>query len=99
MSSGRSGTGAWAYRKARAAVLADSDLCWLCGHGGAHTVDHVITARDWPPGTPGLDHPNNLRPAHGTMGNQAINPCPTCGRLCNQARNAKPIQPTGVKPW
>ena len=49
------------WRKARAAILAASDICWLCGHPGADTVDHVI---ELDRGGPELD-PANLRPAHG----------------------------------
>lgn len=52
--------------------------CWLCGHDGARTVDHVIPRAI----EPGLFWElSNLRPAHGT-GNR----CPQCGRCCNQAR-------------
>lgn len=48
------------WRRARAAVLARSTLCWLCGHGGADSVDHVIPRSR---GGSLLD-PSNLRPAH-----------------------------------
>ena len=102
MSSGRTGTGARPYRRNRAAVLADSDICIICGHGGATTTDHIITAKDWPRGPdgrhlPGLDAKENLGPAHGTMGsgvNRVHNPCPVCGRLCNQSRGARPMAPS-----
>lgn len=92
MTSGRGGTGAWRYRKNREKLLRESDVCWLCGHGGAQTADHVVVDRDWPRGDdgrrlPGFDELENLRPAHGSMGNKAPpNYCPTCGRLCNQSR-------------
>lgn len=93
MSSGRSGTGAYTYRKNRAILLAQNDVCWLCGHPGAQTADHVVVDRDWPrhevtgKRLPGFDALDNLRPAHGTMGNAAPpNRCLTCGRLCNQSR-------------
>ena len=102
MASGRSGTGAYRYRKSRAQILAESDICWLCGHGGAMTVDHIITAKHWPKGAdgkhlPGLDEVNNLRPAHGTAGSRQtgnLNRCDTCGRLCNQARGVRPVGPS-----
>lgn len=84
------------YRAACAACLAASDLCWLCGHRDARTVDHVITvkeARKYPPGTFDVNHPSNLRPAHGTRGAAEPNPCPTCGILCNQARGSGETPP------
>jgi hypothetical protein len=108
VTSGRSGTGDALYRKNRALVLADSDCCHLCGHAGARTVDHVITAADWPKDAngrplPGLNDISNLLPAHGTMGNRAtgtLNPCPTCGQLCNQVRGRRPVpQATRSRDW
>ncbi|MEU4367538.1 hypothetical protein [Micromonospora chersina] len=59
----------------RAAVLAASRICWLCGHDGADQADDVV-----PKSKGGTAKASNLRPAHGT------NPCPTCGVRCNQAR-------------
>ncbi len=64
------------------------DLCHICGHDGAHTADHltpVSTEPDQP-----VD-PHDMRPAHGTRGAAPPNPCPTCGRLCNQERGTKPL--------
>jgi 5-methylcytosine-specific restriction endonuclease McrA len=71
------------WRRIRAAVLATSDVCWLCGHPGANDVDHVI------PRSLGGDplDPANLRPAHGADG------CPWCRRKCNQARGTRPGLP------
>lgn len=48
------------WRQVRAAVLAASDICWICGRPGADTVDHIV-----PRAQGGTDHPTNLRPAHG----------------------------------
>ena len=92
--SGRGGTGNAVYRRNRALLLADNDVCGICQHGGSRTADHIIPARSWPRGPdgkllPGLDDLGNLRPAHGTMGaglHVVQNRCPTCGRLCNQSR-------------
>ena len=70
---GRSGR---PWRRIRAQLLATTDVCWLCGHHGSQSIDHVI------PLSKG-GHPtslDNLRPAHGVEG------CPTCGRKCNSAR-------------
>lgn len=68
------------YRRARRQVLAQSTVCWLCGHDGADQADHVV-----PVSRGGaVNDPANLRPAHGT------NACPTCGRRCNQERNRRP---------
>lgn len=30
------------FRRMRQRVLEQSDICWLCGQGGADTVDHII---------------------------------------------------------
>ena len=90
--SGRSGTGNAVYRRNRAILLAQTNVCALCGHAGAKTADHKVPAKRWPKGPdgrplPGLDDLSNLQAAHGTMGGrQPDNPCPTCGRLCNQSR-------------
>jgi hypothetical protein len=35
-------------------------VCWLCGHPGADTVDHIL-----PTAHGGTDELSNLRPAHG----------------------------------
>lgn len=65
------------WRRMRAAVLAASDVCWICGHQGADSVDHLHPLAR---GGSALD-PSNLAPAHH-------NPCPTCGRRCNASRGA-----------
>lgn len=94
----------YAARRNGKRVLAESDLCHLCGHGGARTSDHIITAKDWPRGLdgrhlPGLDDPANLAPAHGTIGNQALNPCPYGCGVCNQRRGGRPLPTLGRRPW
>lgn len=38
---GRADLTSYDYRKRRAAFLAESDVCHLCGHPGADVVDHV----------------------------------------------------------
>ena len=74
-------TGHARYRRVRRALLARDSTCWLCGHGGADTLDHVIPVAQ----APGLaKDPTNLRPAHGVAG------CPTCGHRCNQERGQAP---------
>lgn len=93
-----------AARRNGAAMLAVTDLCHLCHHHGAHTSDHIISARDWPRDPdgrhlPGLDDPDNLAPAHGTIGNHALNPCPVCGQLCNQSRGARTITSPRSRDW
>jgi len=104
--SGRPGTGSSRYRRNRALLLAHSDLCWLCGHGGAMTADHVIDDRSWPRDDngrrlPGFDELANLMPAHGTMGPyDPPNRCPTCGRVCNQSRGARlPMNRPQSRQW
>jgi 5-methylcytosine-specific restriction endonuclease McrA len=57
-SHGRSGR---PWRRIRAQVLEASDVCWLCGQGGADTVDHILPISKFPE----LAHDmSNLRPAH-----------------------------------
>ena len=75
---GRSG-GTW--RKARAQVLRASTTCWLCGHDGADSADHLIPrAVCLATGQEGLlNAVSNLAPAHHQ-------PCPTCGQRCNRKR-------------
>lgn len=70
-----------AHQRQRAAVLAESTVCWLCGHDGADQVDHVVAVSNGGTSTLG-----NLRPAHGTL------PCPTCDRRCNQQRGSRDAQ-------
>jgi 5-methylcytosine-specific restriction endonuclease McrA len=62
----------------RAAVLAASDVCYLCGHLGAGAVDHVISRKQRP--DLALD-PANLRPVHGSLSR-----CPWCHRACNEQK-------------
>ena len=51
------------WRQLRSAILAASDICWLCGRPGANEIDHVEPASMRP--DLALD-PANLRPAHAT---------------------------------
>ncbi|MEU9888662.1 HNH endonuclease [Sphaerisporangium sp. NPDC051011] len=69
----------YAYRKLRTRILAESDVCILCGHGSADAIDHVIPVAR---GGPRLD-PDNLAPIHGDNG------CPTCARKCNNEKGNK----------
>jgi len=101
---GKGSTSDWQYRKNRATILADSDLCWLCGHPGAHTADHVVPYKLWPRDAygellPGFNDVANLRPAHGTMGSRLINPCPICGKLCNQVRKTRKVISPHSRAW
>lgn len=63
------------YRRWRTAVLARSTICWICGHDGADSADHLVPLAR---GGALLD-PDNGAPAHHA-------PCPTCSRRCNTAR-------------
>lgn len=71
----------YAYRKVRAQILADSDVCIVCGHGAADAVDHIHARSK---GGAKLD-PDNLAPIHGVKG------CPTCLRKCNSEKGARPL--------
>ncbi|MCZ4099854.1 HNH endonuclease [Streptomyces sp. H39-C1] len=75
---GRKELTSYAYRKVRAQLLAESDVCHWCGHSGADAADHLIPVAA---GGAKLD-PDNLAPIHG------VNGCPTCGRKCNNEKGA-----------
>lgn len=74
------------YRVARRRFLAANRVCWICGHEGADTIDHVVPRSIL---KTKLDY-GNWRPAHGVSG------CSTCvphadgrPRRCNQERGVK----------
>lgn len=81
------------YQAKAAAFLAVYTVCWICGHGGADSIDHVFPVSLFPH----LRMVTSLwRPAHG------VNGCPQCPpnrsrdkrrngqpRRCNQERQAK----------
>jgi len=67
-------------RRVRAQILAESDVCILCGHGGSDAVDHII-----PVARGGTEDPDNKAPIHGVAG------CPTCGRKCNSEKGDRPL--------
>lgn len=83
------------YRRARRAVLAESDVCWWCAHPGADQADHLIPRSVDP--TIDVADPANLGPIHGTR------PCATCGRRCNQERGndmtARPAEQVHSRRW
>ena len=91
---GRSGR---PFRRNRATVLQASTLCWLCGHDGADSVDHLIP-RALCIATHRYDLLNavsNLAPAHH-------HPCPTCGIRCNRKRGTGTVKRktvTGSRQW
>lgn len=60
-------------------MLAACDICWLCGHAGADTVDHVIPLRVLKQtGQMELaNDPTNLRPAHLTCNSRRQDRPPT----------------------
>jgi 5-methylcytosine-specific restriction endonuclease McrA len=78
---GRSELTSYDFRKTRARILAESDVCIVCGHSAADAVDHVIPVSKG--GAP--KDPDNLAPIHGVDG------CPTCGRKCNNEKGDKPL--------
>ena len=78
------------WRRARARVLAASDICYLCGHPGSGAVDHVISRKLRP--DLALD-PANLRPVHGSLSR-----CPWCKRACNEVKGDRPGLPTRQQP-
>ena len=84
---GRAELTSYEYRKIRARVLAESDVCLVCGHGAADAVDHVTPVAK---GGAKLD-PDNMAPIHGVTG------CPVCLRKCNNEKGDRPLsQVTGL---
>ncbi|MEU0369096.1 HNH endonuclease [Streptomyces sp. NPDC006283] len=77
---GRKDLTEYGYRKARARFLAESDVCHICGHPAADTIDHLTPVSR---GGSTKDQ-DNWAPAHGVKG------CPTCGRKCNGEKSNKP---------
>lgn len=78
---GRSDLTSYSYRKLRARILTESDVCILCGHPAADAVDHIHPVSR---GGAKLD-PDNLAPIHG------VNGCPTCLRKCNSEKSNKAL--------
>ena len=81
MATNRDELTSYEYRQMRARVLADSDVCIVCGHGRADTADHVIPVAR---GGARRD-PDNLAPIHGVKG------CPVCLRRCNNEKGDRPL--------
>lgn len=84
------------YRRNAPRVLALSDICHLCGHPGARTVDHLVSVDEWKRrfgNWIGVNNLENLAPAHGNRGHLGENRCTTCGALCNQARGKASLRP------
>jgi 5-methylcytosine-specific restriction endonuclease McrA len=84
------------WRRARARVLATSDVCYLCAHPQAGAVDHVISRKLRPDLAP---DPANLRPVHGSLSR-----CPVCRRACNESKGdratlAERQPPRQSRPW
>ena len=69
------------FRRMRRGILGASDVCVVCGHGGADSVDHVEPIADRPDLA---EDPSNLAPCHHE-------PCPTCGQRCNNVKGTKAL--------
>lgn len=78
---GRSDLVSYDYRKLRARILAESDVCIICGHGAADAVDHIHPVSK---GGAKVD-PGNLAPIHGVAG------CAICLRRCNSEKSNRPL--------
>lgn len=68
--------GTWRWRNViRPAILnRDAGMCWICGEGGADSVDHVL-----PRAQGGTDDPDNLKAAHMGCNNRRGNEPNTTG--------------------
>jgi 5-methylcytosine-specific restriction endonuclease McrA len=91
------------YRANARLVLGVSDICHLCGHAGAMTVDHIVSVADWRAmfgSWQGVNDLSNLAPAHGNRGHLGENRCSTCNQLCNQSRGRQSLAPQRrSQPW
>ena len=77
-------------KRNRQVFAAKGDVCYICGHPGADSIDHVE------PLAPAQDDPaellrrdtdwDNLEPAH-------FEPCSTCGERCNRSKGTKAWAP------
>ena len=56
----RDGRNSARWKTLRRQILDESDICWICGHHGADTIDHIV-----PMSMGGQNDRANLRPAHG----------------------------------
>lgn len=78
---GRADLTTYGYRKLRAHILTESDVCIVCGHGAADAVDHIQPVSK---GGAKLD-PDNMAPIHGVVG------CRVCLRKCNSEKGDRPL--------
>ena len=78
---------AW-HRTVTAVVIRDMGKCWICGHWGARSADHVI-----PDTEGGKSVMDNLKAAHGVG-----SPCPDCsiaaGKpvFCNEIKSMGSVE-------
>lgn len=81
MATDRSELTSYKFRQLRARILAASDVCIVCGHTRADTVDHIQPVSK---GGARMD-PDNLAPIHGVKG------CSVCLRKCNSEKGDRPL--------
>ncbi|MFF3377783.1 HNH endonuclease [Streptomyces sp. NPDC002680] len=77
----RSELTSYEFRRMRARILAESDVCLVCGHGQVDAVDHVHPVSK---GGARLD-PDNLSPIH------CVASCPVCLRKCNSEKGNRSL--------
>lgn len=77
------------WRRAAQRLRDETDVCWICGHGGAVTIDHEPSLKTLE--ALGLDprDPQYLRIAHGSRGRATPNPCPQGCGYCNQRKGTQ----------
>jgi hypothetical protein len=91
----------WSGRRATRARLhvinRDAGLCWLCGHHGATSLDHINPASTHPH----LEwEPTNWRAAHLTKaGTDHGCTTPGCHCIGNKGRKATPITAPPSRNW
>lgn len=72
----RPASGYLPHHKTLRILAAHHRVCYLCGHGDAEQVDHLVPWSEWTDPEISVHHHSNLAPLHGE-------PCPTCGQQCH----------------
>lgn len=93
----RTWTGDKVTRAKRFVIRRDRGICWLCGHPGANSLDHIIPASD----RPDLEwNPSNWKAAHLHNAGRLLG-CqePGCQCIGNVRRGTTPHTAPPSRDW
>lgn len=78
-------------------ITRDHGTCWLCGHQGANSLDHILPVKDYP----ALEWTRtNWRAAHlGKAGTNDGCQHPGCTCTGNRARGTRPHTAPPTRDW